>query len=176
MSRFRELLSSLPRLQAPVLRDTFTLFQNMPRELRDQVWGYAASESRVVTLFTMIKPRPSKVDMDQSPHPAILQVNRESREEGLKYYTRVLEKCSGSCLNGIFHDDSCVQPRVPLYINFTADQFHHGNDIDLIIHKIRYTYNFERSVLERIQNLEANYSDDILYSHRWRISSISGSS
>ncbi|KAN0089564.1 hypothetical protein V8E51_019824 [Hyaloscypha variabilis] len=91
----------------------------------------------------------------QSAQPILLQVCRESREEGLRSYEKVHEKCSACCPKGPSHIGCCRGERLPVYINFAVDYFHHGQDLNLTINKFCSNHNFEIKVLEKIQNLAA---------------------
>jgi hypothetical protein len=163
MSRLKQLLSSLPRLQVRSLAlNTFACFPRLPREIRNKIWAFAALEPRVIPLFIMQRDLEHRKVSSQAPHPAIVQVNKESREEGMRHYERVLEKCSSFCphrdllyTSAYRHDGRCSGQRIPTYINFAVDRFHHGSDLNLVLNKVRNRYNFELAVLERIQNLTA---------------------
>ncbi|KAH8790336.1 hypothetical protein F5882DRAFT_491738 [Hyaloscypha sp. PMI_1271] len=163
MSRLKQLLSSLPRLQVRSLTlDTFTCFPRLPKEIRNKIWALAALEPRVIPLFIMTRDLEHRKVSSQAAHPAIVHVNTESREEGMRYYERVLEKCSGFCPHrdlpytpAYQHDGRCCGQRIPTYINFAVDRFHHGSNLNLVINKMWSRYNFELAVLERIQNLTA---------------------
>jgi hypothetical protein len=92
----------------------------------------------------------AKIIPDQSPQPTILQVRMESREEGLRCYSKVLKKCSPSCPSGTFHTDGLYSERKIVYVNFAVDRFHRGHDLNLIIGNVRWTFNFDPAALEQI--------------------------
>lgn len=120
MSRFQSLLAQLPRLQSklPKTLEVFTLFPNLPIELRIMIWDLAAMESRVLSLFEtkdetgitrnqchkacsatgkhslLFLSRSSWISslitliVDQPDIPPLLHACRESREQGLRHYTK----------------------------------------------------------------------------------------
>ncbi|KAJ2897170.1 hypothetical protein MKZ38_004937 [Zalerion maritima] len=64
--------------------DRFTLFFNLPAEIRLQIWQEACHERVVEVLY---RPEEDKV-IATTDQPAVLQVNRESRYEALKIYRK----------------------------------------------------------------------------------------
>ena len=98
MSRLKVLLSSLPNLIVPVPNppDEFSQFSKLPRELRHRIWRFASHEPRSVKLFVYNHhasiPGLTSSIPGQMRSPAILQVSKEARVEGLRYYTPVLER------------------------------------------------------------------------------------
>jgi hypothetical protein len=67
---------------------SFTLFPNLPFELRSEIWGYAAhgTDPRVVEVIISsmsFKPK------SHTSSPAVLSACRESRESGLKVFDAV---------------------------------------------------------------------------------------
>ena len=85
MSRLQTLLSVLPRLTLPTPRVAslyeFTLFPNLPPELRNKIWRYAAYEPRVISiLFNLKDIDPDDVNKgvwtsnveDQTRHPGVM--------------------------------------------------------------------------------------------------------
>jgi hypothetical protein len=93
---------------------TFTLFPKLPPELRNMVWRFAASEPRVVKIFSE-RPNPKdwtstiadhQIYSDSRQHiPPILQATSESRRVALKFYTPAFASRIG----------------YPIYFNFSYD-------------------------------------------------------
>jgi hypothetical protein len=121
MSRIKLLCQELPKLSVPLppLR-TFTLFPELPKELRHEIWRLAAFVSRDVKLWTVKCGRTSSRIPGQTQHPGIVQASNESRTHALKYYTRLEEKCpqlrDGS-------EDTNDRFRNTLFVNFAVDRF-----------------------------------------------------
>lgn len=133
-SRIKVLLSQLPKLAVNNLSplQTFTNLNALPLEIRNRIWAIAASEPRVVALYT-----PQEDDEDfpyfiQSPIPhtqhnipPILHTTFESRKEGLRYYKYCLE---GNYMSeekllqasALLPSDSSLKK---IYINFAVDRF-----------------------------------------------------
>jgi len=108
--------STIPRLTAPQCLKSFHLFSGLPRELRIAVWEEALKVPRKVTITEY---GPVKRIGDTGPYsikmkslravwqpPVLLQVNRESREEGLRKYV------------GLF---SFFESGNPVWFNFEND-------------------------------------------------------
>jgi hypothetical protein len=108
--------STIPRLTAPQRLKSFHLFSGLPRELRIAVWEEALKVPRKVTITEC---GPVKRIGDTGPYsikmkslravwqpPELLQVNRESREEGLRKYV------------GLF---SFFETGNPVWFNFEND-------------------------------------------------------
>lgn len=108
--------STTPRLTAPQRLKTFHCFSELPRELRIAIWEEALKFPRTVTITEY---GPVKRIGDTDPYsikmrslravwqpPALLQVNRESREEGLRKYV------------GLF---SFFESGNPVWFNFESD-------------------------------------------------------
>jgi hypothetical protein len=100
MSRLRSLLSTLPKLDVTncYFLQTFTVFPELPPELRLKIWRVAAFHPRAfdfdyphsnpkerVRLYNDLKDRLRRV-------PSALQVNHESRTEALMHYTNHWER------------------------------------------------------------------------------------
>ncbi|KAK0112926.1 hypothetical protein ONS95_014646 [Cadophora gregata] len=92
--------STSASVPAPVSIE-FSPFHRLPVELRVRIWSFAV-EQRVVHV-EWSRPRRQCLSPDI---PAILQVSRESRAEGLKIYHAVLNTSNSS---------------TPVYINFDLD-------------------------------------------------------
>lgn len=125
--RIKWLLSKLPQLQSPCDNriKAFTLFPNLPPELRSFIWKICSSEPRTINL---VLPRGISLDKarveNSDEHPAVLQVCQESREEGLRYYSRCLEEGSDA---SFFSEARILQApgkvRKALFVNFKVDCF-----------------------------------------------------
>ena len=106
---------------------TFTLFPRLPVELRIAIFQYALP-TRILTVRTIPAPcahpfgRPAFASID--PPPALLSVNRESREEALKTYVILHDPYSprfyfNSERDTIFFDVACPSWITILYdLNF----------------------------------------------------------
>jgi hypothetical protein len=130
MSRLQHLLSSLPPLEIPQPPPfslvEFTLFPKLPPELRDKIWTYAAEEPRTIILQQVLdgsNPREhflsdetfwSSAVTGQTRHPGIMQVCRESRQRGAKFYEKCYEVAQGCC-KGVEGN--------AIFINFSIDGF-----------------------------------------------------
>lgn len=99
--RMRTLLSTLPPLKIEKLPGKllkFTIFNELPLELRQKIWGLVAHTSRLVIVEAeafnplAIHERTHQIK-NQSRVPEILQVSKESRAEGLMYY-KALKECT----------------------------------------------------------------------------------
>jgi len=153
MSRLKELLDGLPRLEGSHNYDPqesgncsiFPQFRAFPNELRCKVWDMASHHLRYVKLFLHNGEHESSGDTSevngQSRIPVVLQVNRESRNEGLRHYLRIYERPRYEKIesseaseevwyrnyNDLRMDRPAVETRAirpnMLYINFSADQF-----------------------------------------------------
>lgn len=108
--------STTPRLTAPQRLKSFYCFSRLPKELRIAIWEEALKFPRTVTITEY---GPVKRIGDTDPYsikmkslravwqpPALLQVNRESREEGLRKYV------------GLF---SFFESGNPVWFNFESD-------------------------------------------------------
>ena len=125
--RIKSLLGRLPRLQSPYgdRAKTFTLFPNLPPELRGIIWKICCSQPRTINLIIAsgVSLAKARVESDDE-HPAVLQICRESREEGLRYYIRCRKDRSISAI--------LTRTRIPrapgklrhtLFVNFKVDCF-----------------------------------------------------
>ncbi len=99
MSRLKNLLNSLPPLTLPYQQQAlaeFTLFPKLPLELRNKIWRHTTEDTRIIKLYE-IQTISTAYGWEssvkgQSRHPAIMQVNQESRCEGRKNYKLCYEK------------------------------------------------------------------------------------
>ncbi|KAJ5034857.1 uncharacterized protein L3040_008125 [Drepanopeziza brunnea f. sp. 'multigermtubi'] len=171
-TRLQWLLSRLPRLQIPhdpitthpVLRN-FHLFNMLPIEIRIKIWGLISMEPRheikhpllPFCLFTdLVSDLPYPVSAwnsnveGQSRHPVLLQVCRESRAEGRRYYTSCSDKsrrwAAGSASGAV---------RNTYHINFATDVFEHGSSRFAVDEWVPSScnFNFPRWVIGRIQHV-----------------------
>jgi hypothetical protein len=135
MSRAKALLATLLRLRLledtsclPPLLTEFTLFSDLPVEVRLKIWALVASEVRRVKLIGRNGLRNWKHKMSsiegQSRHPAMLQVNVEAREEGCRFYTRCQEKKQPPHSH-TGHSDHTSDMANVVYINFSREIFYH---------------------------------------------------
>ena len=96
---------------------TFTLFPKLPIELRLKIWRASFPRGREVN-FAAVRPNASREDEvtsmeDDSPLPATLSVNRESRHETLKHYLVVLRD--------EYNGDSSAKKQKPFVYNPKLD-------------------------------------------------------
>ncbi|KAE9365521.1 hypothetical protein N431DRAFT_473570 [Stipitochalara longipes BDJ] len=95
MSRLKSFLKGLAPLsipRPPFLLETFTLFPKLAPEIRDMIWSFAALEPRKVNLLSTLsdpEPRLKSAVEGQSRQPVVMEVCRESRDIGKKYYELV---------------------------------------------------------------------------------------
>jgi 2EXR family len=153
ISRLQYLLSILPKLIIPTPLqplETFTLFSQLPIEIRTKVWKLLSFQPRKVKLFfdrpPVILNKRRSID-GQSRIPVVLRICQESRKEGLRHYTLCKEK---------------VPIRLPvgdwinhLYINFNVDHFMHGFVLEY--GEGFLSSNFDLEVLEKIRFIDAHY-------------------
>jgi hypothetical protein len=106
---------------------TFSLFGQLPSEIRVKIWAHACFHQRNIDIFTEIlgEVRVNKQDTYRfesykylsqfCPHPAILHTCKESRDEGLKHYQLAF---------GTSHSFSIVNISTPprIYVNFACDR------------------------------------------------------
>jgi hypothetical protein len=130
-TRMRELLCKLPKLTVagfPEDLNTFTLFPNLPLELRLKIWSYAGDHPRTLQLTDTWDLQEQGVGIEGNNQvPGILQACSESRQEGLKHYTACTKRCAWS--EKIHGTNGHVEARTPcpdskVYINFDVDRFY----------------------------------------------------
>jgi 2EXR family len=102
-------------------RDNFTLFPNLLFEIRTMIWDEICKEPRIVEVEVQgyYKPERNGIRAPPSdpgftprgPAPALLHVCKEARYQGLKHYTRVLQRL-------INHDHV---PDTVIYMNLEVD-------------------------------------------------------
>jgi hypothetical protein len=150
-TRLTALLSQLPKLTIPLPLqplETFTLFPRLPIDIRVKVWKLMSTQPRKVKLF-FDTPSGSRAESrtieGQSKIPVVLQINRESREEGLQFYTQCKESV-GVRLVG--HWVNCI------YINFEVDHFSHAFPPGIAI---GCNFNFGQEVLKKIKFVDAHF-------------------
>jgi hypothetical protein len=159
MSRVDNLCLQLPKLEcffpSPQLPPctSFTLFPNLPRELRNKVWELAAHVSQDIDLSNKKNP-------PRSYHPpAIMYTSREAREEGSRYYTRCRDVAH-------IWTPSFLNPHMAgiLCINFAVDRFVFPSEsFPLNYGEVRELFfDFDGPLFERIQHLAipANHISD----------------
>ena len=136
-NRLSDLLSHLPKLIVvdsicwPL--ESFTLFPDLPKELRLKIWNYSSHQSR--TLFLgggwylerkNLNKLPTESIENNNKVPAVLHTCSEARLEGLKHYTACAKRCSHNFYNRHIpwytcENQGCVSKHV--YVNFNADRF-----------------------------------------------------
>jgi hypothetical protein len=144
----------------------FTLFPQLPRELRNKIWEFAATEPRNIKLLLALidadaglHPRRTLIE-GQHRHPGLLQACSESREEGLRVYQPCYHYSNYRV--GFPHwQDSRSNIT---YINFALDQFEldlPGSRYDFETSRVIRSiseYNFKPPVLAKIKYLEVQCS------------------
>jgi hypothetical protein len=163
----RGLLSKLPKLTVagfPKDLETFTLFPNLPLELRLKIWSYAGDHPQTLQLTdTWSCKSQRRVGVEGNNQvPGILQACAESREEGLKHYTACTKRCAFSVeihgMNGhVASRKPCTASKV--YINFDVDRFYmqRMEEQDLpndMMDEYLPVYQLESSDLAKIQLLD----------------------
>ncbi|KAI9047105.1 hypothetical protein LZ554_009178 [Drepanopeziza brunnea f. sp. 'monogermtubi'] len=141
--RVRRLLNQLPRLHidksVPV--KAFPLFEKLPIELRLMIWEICAYTPRTVKvtqdmtfMISQSETGPFLTAMQgESEHPAVLQINRESRAQALKFYTKYVRGAADIQTEALLVAKRRIIPRSTsevnlghgaLFINFSVDRFH----------------------------------------------------
>ena len=140
-NRLSDLLSHLPKLNVvdPICRplETFTLFPDLPIELRFKIWNYSSRQSRTLLLSDTwhmdrrLKFRKIESIENESKNkvPAVLHTCSDARQEGLKHYTACAKRCPRKFYNFFNRQipahtcekQGCVSKHV--YVNFDADRF-----------------------------------------------------
>ena len=104
---------------------SFTLFPELPQELRDHIWAFASFLPRDVPVFTAaVSPNYSDIGslylpyyqiISSQPAPPILHASREARLEGLKHYKLIFK---------VHYTEDDVRHDVPprMYFNTEADR------------------------------------------------------
>ncbi|KAK0105044.1 hypothetical protein ONS95_004588 [Cadophora gregata] len=167
MSRMRDRLSILPPLETTTVGAlSFPQFPNLPRELRNRIWRYAAFEKRIVRVIyrshAKLDPSLSTLTIEkQSRHPAIVHTSKEAREEGKRYYERVYERRrpwkSTFGMSGIGLMTKRYPPNA-VYVNFEVDEFHlalpgqHPPGLPSRI-PTQTSFNFRNEILQRLTKL-----------------------
>jgi len=161
MPHLDKLLRQLPRLiipAKPVME--FTLFSNLPAEVRILIWGHAANEPRDFFLWRQgfgigaYARCYSRHRGYQRSLPAVMEACRESRE-GKKHYERVFQ---------FIRLPSRVHCRAaPAWINFDFDRLWVPAD-GATVSDLRNVdrdgcdpldnYNYDRATITRIRNIE----------------------
>ena len=147
--KLRLLLAKLPKLTVASLPsitfDTFTVFQHLPLQLRQQIWNHAAFHPRKIILRENWYKFKNYIT-NQSNIPAIMATSSECRTEAPRYYVLVDQPA--------YQIPSLVVSRVSIatYINFAADHFVYSNVFD---HTATLSdFIFSASDLAKIQILE----------------------
>jgi hypothetical protein len=136
-NRLPDLLSHLLKLNVvdsiyPSL-ETFTLFPNLPIELRLKIWNYSSRQSRTLLLSETwyldqkdFKGLEIGSIENNNKVPAVLHTCSEARQEGLKNYTACAKRCSHNIYNIQIPDYTCEKQGCVgkhVYVNFDADRF-----------------------------------------------------
>jgi len=146
------LLSSLPKLSIPTPfqpLDAFVLFPKLPLDIRVKIWNLFALQRRQVKLFLLPPTQTrhkSRLVNGQSKIPAIMHVCKESRGEGLRYYTL--------CKEDVWPSNPFKPYRGPnyLYITFDIDHFAHDvPDVEFVGGIGLGSYTFGPEVLKKIK-------------------------
>jgi len=129
-TRVQELCVQLPKLTIPEPFTQFTVFPDLPRELRNKIWFFAAHEPRTLELFqvTEMTEKSGPGERLQTKNPAILRVSREGREEGLRYYTTLhkmgdLDDIRRAKIQTFSQSIQAILMSHPIYVNFEVDMF-----------------------------------------------------
>ena len=120
MTRLQGLLAQLPKLDIPLPYTKFTLFPELPTELRNKIWKCAAMVSRDINL----EYKDYYACSDHQPvTPAILHTSSEARSEAKRYYTL----CPVLCVPLIPGENRLKgaqkSPSIWIWINFAVDRF-----------------------------------------------------
>ncbi|EPE29301.1 hypothetical protein GLAREA_00461 [Glarea lozoyensis ATCC 20868] len=96
----------------------FKLFTQLPIELRLKIWKYASESPRLIPASWKTKGNESTVqvfyELYAGPVPTVLQINRESRNEALRFYKQIGKRIN---LNGPLSQDGSISQEERLYIN-----------------------------------------------------------
>jgi hypothetical protein len=157
----------------------FTMFKELPTELRLKIWHAALPNPRTIILHKVRRARiddyrqlgPDAVATGPSKVPALLQVNQEVRHETLKCY----QLCFKDHMNGtqlyfnyerdilVFRDYSALSVFYQHYHGPEVSLIKHENDLtSLLEHEVRLRFiaigchldAFSISVLSRFRQLE----------------------
>jgi 2EXR family len=164
--RIRGLLSKIPKLTVagfPEDLQTFTLFPELPSELRVKIWGFACYHQRTLLLSNTWQ-RPIGAEHRESIEnnhkvPAVLHTCSESRQEALKCYIICAKRCN---IDSDIHSTDGHQSTTTLcsgkkiYVNFEVDRFLRP-DRDSIFHPSLEGYQLEAKDLAKIQYLDIEW-------------------
>ena len=109
--------------RANVVPTSFTLFSELPGEIRLKIWSFAISVPRTITITSDRPPykrgaaEPVQTFQANVPNPAILYVCAESRHEALAVY----KPCFKTYRT---RDDHFLPTGRHLYVSFEQDTFH----------------------------------------------------
>jgi hypothetical protein len=124
-TRPQSLLADIPKLSIstplqPI--ESFTLFPDLPVDIRIKIWKLLSFERRKVKLFFLprsVAHKKSHLIKGQSKIPTVLHICKESRAAGLRYYTLCLEHVLEENLEQANGGPNHV------YVNFDVDHFAH---------------------------------------------------
>jgi hypothetical protein len=139
-SRTRVLPSSLPRLKiSPFEGPKFTLFPQLPIELRNKIWRHATEFPQAINLYGIGRWEGVKHSVSELYNiPPVLHASSESRAEALRHYQLLMHRIDTGCTF-----DTVISKFVStwkdryVYINFKVDHFAHSN-----IRRIFFTPDF----------------------------------
>jgi hypothetical protein len=154
-ARVDYLLSKLSSITIPTPvkpLESFTLFPRILFEIRTKIWELLSTQSRKVKLFfdigAYIIEETRTID-GQSKIPAVLHICKESRTEGLRFYTL----CKESVVTAAVMEHAVNQWTNHLYINFDVDHFLFQHPPDS---PRGCNFNFKQEVLKKIKFVDAH--------------------
>jgi hypothetical protein len=154
-ARIDDLLSKLSSITIPIPvkpLESFTIFPRLPFEIRAKIWELLSTQSRKVKLFfdigAYIIEETRTID-GQSKIPAVLHIYRESRTEGLRFYTL----CKEFVVTAAVIEHAVNQWTNHLYINFDVDHFLFQHPPDS---PRGCNFNFKQEVLKKIKFVDAH--------------------
>jgi 2EXR family len=156
MSRVHDLCLQLPKLAFSLAQpcQTFTLFPELPLELRTRIWIFAASIPRNIYLTEL---RIVPLVAGQSVAPAIMHASQESRTEGKRYYTCCEDMAAvggpSFFLDGRSRSSTRSNDRNLVWINFSVDHFVYLPDPGHVPAFLTRYFNLNFQTLKRIQHL-----------------------
>ncbi|KUJ16878.1 uncharacterized protein LY89DRAFT_733882 [Mollisia scopiformis] len=174
--RLPQLLKTLHHIKTDLKQPpNFPLFPQLPVELRDLIWKHAAFEPRVIYIrHARVRDNCTDVSLfhrghqkyqDQPIVPILLQVNRQSREEGLRHYTKCFEKVVDPRDWAFFVSVEDHPKHAKLvYINFKVDKFLFVYGIDVQANTYQYNlgapdglplenFNFQPDLMQHCRHL-----------------------
>jgi hypothetical protein len=148
--------SSLPKLAILVLisLQSFTLFSNLPYEIRHKIWQLSCLHPRQIALRANVlwSIAESLTIEEKYRTTPLLSVNREARTEALKHYTLCTEVTEAN------PGWTPILRSNIIYANFDVDIFihrdcSHRHAQRRVVCNIDKSYNFDLSVMRQIQHV-----------------------